>query len=99
LPLLVLVAWPFSLAAAGLLPIHPRCEYLENPLGIDTLNPRFAWEVSTSERDARQAAFQIQAAMNPSALRAGRDLAWDSGKVATAQSTQPYPCSRKLILE
>jgi alpha-L-rhamnosidase len=24
---------------------HPRCEYLVNPLGIDTVKPRFSWEI------------------------------------------------------
>ncbi|MCX6865574.1 MAG: hypothetical protein NTV46_05035 [Verrucomicrobia bacterium] len=24
---------------------NPRCEYLVNPLGIDTVKPRFSWEI------------------------------------------------------
>ncbi|MCC7360815.1 MAG: glycoside hydrolase family 78 protein [Anaerolineales bacterium] len=57
------------------------CEYLTNPLGLDTPRPRLAWQITTDRRGTRQSAYQI------SATSAGAAL-WDSGRVETAQSTQ-----------
>ncbi|HRA53504.1 MAG TPA: family 78 glycoside hydrolase catalytic domain [Thermoflexales bacterium] len=59
-----------------------RCEYRENPLGIDELRPRLAWQMRTRRRGARQSAFQILARDE-----AGQTL-WDSGKIESDQSTQ-----------
>ncbi|WP_237488243.1 alpha-L-rhamnosidase [Hufsiella ginkgonis] len=36
-----------------------RTEYLENPLGIDALNPRFTWRIADPRRGARQTAYQV----------------------------------------
>jgi alpha-L-rhamnosidase len=72
-----------------------RCEYLENPLGIDTPRPRLSWQLESENQGAKQTAYQI-VATSPSplgspkgALRAGaRDegTGWDTGKVSSDQS-------------
>ncbi|HPX41853.1 MAG TPA: hypothetical protein PLF51_15570, partial [Candidatus Hydrogenedentes bacterium] len=36
-----------------------RCEYLENPLGIDANPPRLSWIVESGERGAKQTAWRI----------------------------------------
>ncbi len=67
-------------APAGL-----RCEYLENPMGVDVRQPRFFWVLEHPERGQSQSAYQVLVSADP-ALAAGE--VWDSGKVASAQSTQ-----------
>ena len=70
---------------------QPRCEYRENPLGIDLAQPRLSWHLVSERRGVRQAAYRITAAASEPALREGADLLWDSGKVESDQSVQlPY---------
>jgi alpha-L-rhamnosidase len=60
-----------------------RCEYLEDPLGIDVAKPRLSWKLQVSglrsqpsmDRGIKQSAYQI--------VVYG---VWDSGKVASDQS-------------
>ena len=40
--------------------LEKRCEYKENPLGIDTPKPRFSWKIKALKRAAGQAAYNIQ---------------------------------------
>ncbi|MBP8240980.1 MAG: family 78 glycoside hydrolase catalytic domain [Thermoflexales bacterium] len=61
---------------------HLRCEYRDNLLGIDETRPRLAWQMRTRRRGARQSAYQIVAQDET-----GRAL-WDSGKIASEQSSQ-----------
>jgi len=66
-------------------PVGLRCEYLENPVGIDVRQPRFFWVLEHTERGQAQSAYQVLVSADP-ALAAGE--VWDSGRVASAQSTQ-----------
>ncbi|MBX3177133.1 MAG: glycoside hydrolase family 78 protein [Candidatus Hydrogenedentes bacterium] len=80
-----------STAAATLTPERLRCEYLENPLGIDVAVPRLSWIVTSGERGQRQTAWQIQAASTPEKLAAGDADRWDSGKVESDETLHiPY---------
>ena len=66
-----------------------RCEYLVNPLGIGTAQPRLSWDITSSRRGEKQTAYQILAASSQELLDKG-DL-WDSGKVDSDQTIQiPY---------
>lgn len=80
-----------------------RCEYLENPEGIDILRPRLGWVLSSSERDTRQAAYRIRAGGCSAVLGEGGSDGWDSGWVETGQSQQvvyagPPLSSRQRVL-
>jgi len=67
-------------SATSVAPISLRCEYAENPLGIDTAAPRLSWQLTAGV----QSAFQIL-------VTCGKELLWDSGKVASSQSIHvPY---------
>lgn len=63
-----------------------RTEYRENPLGIDARRPRLSWQLTATERGARQAAYQIRVATAERSLRAGSGLVWDSGRVSSDES-------------
>ena len=58
------------------------------PLGIDVLQPRLSWILSSSQRGQRQTAYQILVASSLTALARNKGDLWDSGKVASDQSTQ-----------
>jgi len=92
-------SWIFAclfLLGAGLCPADVqirslRCEYLDNPLGIDVRAPRLSWQLDSGERGQRQTAYRILAASSPALLQRGRGDLWDSGKVETDQSLHvPY---------
>ena len=74
-------------AFAGLSVDRLRCEYLENPLGIDVAQPRLSWILDSSERGQKQTAYQILAASSADALENDQGDLWDSGEVASDQTT------------
>lgn len=79
-----------------------RCEYKTNPLGIDVRKPRLSWKIASSERGVRQSAYQIRAGADVEQLGAGKNVRWDSGKVASEQSIHieyegPSPVSRERV--
>ncbi|HEU0092056.1 MAG TPA: family 78 glycoside hydrolase catalytic domain, partial [Vicinamibacteria bacterium] len=66
--------------------IRLRAEYLTNPLGIDVRKPRLGWQLQSSARGVVQSAYQVRVAGSERSLRAGHDLVWDSGRVASSES-------------
>jgi len=74
---------------------HLRCEYKNNPLGIDVVQPRLSWQLDTTGRGARQTAYQIASwstlRPDPVGDESGPDLLWDTGKIISDQSIHiPY---------
>ena len=65
-----------------------RCEYRDNPLGIDAATPRLSWVIQSSKRGEMQTAYQVLAASTPELLAKDQGDLWDSGKVASDQSIQ-----------
>jgi alpha-L-rhamnosidase len=60
------------------------CEYQDNPLGIDVVQPRLSWKLASEQRGVAQSAYQIQV-MDTS------DVLWETGKVLSHQSIHvPY---------
>ncbi len=64
-----------------------RTEYKENPLGIGVRKPRLSWQIQSGARGVMQSAYQIRVATNERGLQAGREIVWDSGRVASGEST------------
>lgn len=62
------------------------CEHEENPIGIETLRPRFSWQVNAQKRNFEQSAWQIIIADSEEELKAGNGNVWDSGKQNTSVS-------------
>ena len=63
-----------------------RCEYLENPMGIDVARPRFSWAIRSSRRGVSQSAYQILVATTTQKLKNNIGDAWDSGQVDSEES-------------
>lgn len=60
----------------------------ENPLGIDTPNPRFSWKITSEKRGAAQTAYRILVASSPDLLVEGKADMWDSKRVDSDQSIE-----------
>jgi alpha-L-rhamnosidase len=69
-------------------PVNLRCEYLNNPIGIDTMIPRFSWELSGEERSLYQSAFQLLVATSPEILDRDKADVWNSGRVKSTENIQ-----------
>jgi len=68
-----------------------RCEYLQNPLGVDVVRPRLSWLMEESDRRAeargqKQTAYQIMVASGEELLKHDTGDLWDSGKVTGDRS-------------
>ena len=82
------------LAENGVLqPTRLRCEYADEPLAVEVLQPHLSWQCTAVLKHARglvQSAYQIQVAASPERLSDQADL-WDSGKVQSdASHLIPY---------
>ena len=58
-----------------------RCEYRANPLGVDVLQPRLSWILTSDQRGVMQGAYQILVASSEKKLRQAIGDLWDSGRV------------------
>ena len=73
---------PLAVAA----PVHLRCEYLENPLGIDKSTPHLSWQSNSTERNWKQSAYEVFVASSTALLQPGQADIWDSGKIQSDES-------------
>ncbi len=64
-----------------------RCEYLANPLGIDVQKPRLSWLLNPPENIRGQSAYRVLVASSPAILKKDQGDLWDSGRVATEESS------------
>jgi len=90
LAVLLLASSAIALATDGAAPSQLRCEYLENPLGIDVMKPRLSWKLEAlpEARGLRQTAYQVLVASSPEILAKGQGDLWDSGEVMSDATSQ-----------
>lgn len=65
-----------------------RTEYLENPKGIDVLNPRFSWVLEAEGRNRYQTAYRILVSSSQEKLNQNEGDIWDSGKIMSSDTNQ-----------
>ena len=75
-------------AQATVAVLNLRCEYRENPLGLDTRQPRLGWQLVSDHRAEFQTAYHILAASSDAKLARDDADVWNSGKVASGDSVQ-----------
>lgn len=63
--------------------MKPRCEYKENPVGIDVPIPRISWKLDSDKKGVLQTAYRIQVSEGDFCFSS---ILWDSGKVESDQS-------------
>ena len=77
----------FCLAlSASAAPVHLRCEYRDNPLGIDQRTPHLSWQSNNTERNWHQTAYQLLVATSTNKLKPGAADVWDSQKRSSDES-------------
>ena len=57
-----------------------RTEWMETPIGIDELNPRLSWQMSSDQIGAAQTAYRVLVATDEAKLQSG-DYEYDSGRL------------------
>ena len=68
-----------------------RCEYLNQPVGVDVTSPRLSWKMSTTRRGAVQSAYRIMVATSKELLQKDLPDLWDTQMTRSDQSNQiPY---------
>ena len=68
-----------------------RCEYQQDPVGVDTSHPQLGWQLESLDRGVRQVAYQVLVARTPEFLASDQGDLWDSGKVKSSESVHmPY---------
>ena len=66
-----------------------RVENLDQPLGIDTAEPRFSWRIISDKKDVRQTAYQL-------IVRDDKGEVWNTGKVESDQQLWIPYAGKKL---
>lgn len=62
-------------------PIELKCEYLEQPLGIDAARPRFSWLLNDPRNGAIQTAYQIMVASDSILLLSNQPDVWTTSRL------------------
>lgn len=90
----------FSFHATEGTPFHAinlKCEYRENPLGIDVFQPVLSWQIETSGRNWKQSAYEIKVAGSKDLLEQDKGDIWESGKNHSSESVNIRYEGAKLI--
>ena len=65
-----------------------RCEMTENPLAVNTTQPRLSWQLVSKELNVTQSAYQILVASSEEKLNKNEGDIWNSGKVVSNKNLQ-----------
>ncbi len=72
------------------------CNYLTDPLGVETLQPRLGWMLFSDEQEQKQSAYRVLVATDDKALVKNRGDLWDTGKVKSSNSCHIVYKGKKL---
>lgn len=65
-----------------------RCEYSENPLGIETTAPHFSWQLQSTQKNTVQTAYRILVATDSLQLKKNNATTWNSNRRQSSASIQ-----------
>lgn len=77
-----LLLWVAVEGEAAIYPVAMTCEYLSHPLGIDVPNPRLAWQLTATQRNQHQLAYEIEVSADSIFIAP----VWKPGKIISSQS-------------
>ena len=83
-------------ASAALRVTDLRCEYRDQPLGIDHPQPRLSWVLESDVRGVKQSAYRILVSTTFAGLEHEKGDLWDSGRVASDQSVGIFYAGKPL---
>ncbi len=61
-----------------------KCEYLEDPVGLDETRPRFTWQMDSSEPGSFQSAYELAVGSAEAEVASGRGDTWQSGAIESS---------------
>jgi len=67
-----------------------RCEYLVNPIGIDSPHPRLTWFMTDNRREAAQSAWQITVGTDSLNVSKGIGDKWATAKMSSSRMLAEY---------
>ncbi|MDR1624688.1 MAG: glycoside hydrolase family 78 protein [Tannerellaceae bacterium] len=67
-----------------------RCEYMENPLCVESAHPMLQWQLLSEKQGKRQSAYHIIVSSDSSLVDQNQGDCWDSGKVLSSESLIRY---------
>ncbi|MBV8672899.1 MAG: hypothetical protein JOZ33_05650 [Acidobacteriaceae bacterium] len=74
-------------AAAGVQkPTYLKSDDLTTPIGLDTPQPQFSWQLQDDRFCAEQTAYQVEVATRPDLLIGDKADVWDSGRIVSDKS-------------
>jgi len=93
----ILIVLISNLTIQGATVKNLRCEYLVNPIGVDTTTPRLSWEMISEKRGDLQKSYQVIVSSSSENLRKDLGDIWDTGKMESCQSIQVEYHGKPLI--
>lgn len=75
---------------AQALAVDLQCEYLTNPIGLDTPQPRLRWKMQDERPGASQTAYRIWVGDRKEEVEQGKGNLWETGRVAGDQQLIVY---------
>jgi hypothetical protein len=90
--LFFLTVFAFAPAFSAELSVYAlRCDWGENPLGVDFATPQLTWKLQSPDRGVLQSAWQVRAASSSALLAENKPDVWDSGRTESNRQFQvPY---------
>ncbi|MFD2144386.1 family 78 glycoside hydrolase catalytic domain [Mucilaginibacter antarcticus] len=68
--------------------VNLKCDYLVNPIAIETSHPLLSWQLTSPQLANKQKAYRVIAASSSALVAQGKGDYWNSGKVKSANSIQ-----------
>jgi alpha-L-rhamnosidase len=96
LSILLLFKLCFLFGESPLRPANLTCEYLVNPLAIDSATPRLGWQFFATAKDQSQSAYEIIVSDEAAAAGGAEGNVWRSGKVRSDQNVNIVYAGRAL---
>jgi len=72
------------------IPVQLQCEYMVNPIGMDSPHPRLKWKLDDRRPGANQSAYELIAGTDSTDVANGSGDMWNSGKVSDASMLVSY---------
>ncbi|MFZ0034788.1 MAG: glycoside hydrolase family 78 protein [Sedimentisphaerales bacterium] len=76
--------------AGNLKPVELRCEYTQNPLGVDMPHPRLFWKLESATRGQQQSSFQILVASSLENLNKNKGDLWNTGIISSDETSHIF---------
>jgi alpha-L-rhamnosidase len=91
---MILLLLPFftlcSTDSDNCIPDNLKCEYIFNPVGIDTPSPRLTWQMNDDRQGALQRAYQVIIGSDSLSVAANKGDCWDSGRIKSGNNLISY---------